>query len=68
MSPAHGTGSERRISVTNDCNNLVNHGVFSGENARASSHHWRLTHLDTYSHYLPLMGDQASGAMGDAFG
>jgi integrase len=24
--------------------------------------------LDTYSHYLPSMGDQASGAMGDAFG
>ena len=24
--------------------------------------------LDTYSHYLPAMGDQASGAMGDAFG
>ena len=22
--------------------------------------------LDTYSHYLPPMGDQASGAMGDA--
>lgn len=24
--------------------------------------------LDTYSHYLPSMGDQASGAMGDALG
>jgi transposase len=24
--------------------------------------------LDTYSHYLPSMGDQASGAMGEAFG
>jgi hypothetical protein len=24
--------------------------------------------LDTYSHYLPAMGDQASGAMGDALG
>jgi integrase len=24
--------------------------------------------LDTYSHYVPSMGDQASGAMGDAFG
>src|SRR5215217_2398576 len=24
--------------------------------------------LDTYSHYLPSMGDQSSGAMGDAFG
>jgi integrase len=24
--------------------------------------------LDTYSHYLPSMGNQASGAMGDAFG
>jgi integrase len=24
--------------------------------------------LDTYSHYLPSMGDQASGAMRDAFG
>jgi integrase len=24
--------------------------------------------LDTYSHYLPPMGDQASGAMGDALG
>jgi integrase len=24
--------------------------------------------LDTYSHYLPLMGDQVSGAMGDALG
>lgn len=24
--------------------------------------------LDNYSHYLPSMGDQASGAMGDAFG
>jgi integrase len=24
--------------------------------------------LDTYSHYLPSMGDQVSGAMGDAFG
>ncbi|MBA3426892.1 MAG: hypothetical protein ACR2HO_12910 [Rubrobacteraceae bacterium] len=24
--------------------------------------------LDIYSHYLPSMGDQASGAMGDAFG
>jgi hypothetical protein len=23
--------------------------------------------LDTYSHYLPSMGDQASGAMGDGF-
>ena len=24
--------------------------------------------LDTYSHYLPSMGDQASGAMGEALG
>jgi integrase len=24
--------------------------------------------LDTYSHYLPSMGDQAAGAMGDALG
>ena len=24
--------------------------------------------LDNYSHYLPSMGDQASGAMGDALG
>jgi len=24
--------------------------------------------LDTYSHYLPSMGDAAGGAMGDAFG
>jgi integrase len=24
--------------------------------------------LDTYSHYMPSMGNQASGAMGDAFG
>ena len=24
--------------------------------------------LDTYSHYLPSMGDQAAGAMGNAFG
>ena len=24
--------------------------------------------LDTYSHYLPSMGDQAGGAMGEAFG
>ena len=24
--------------------------------------------LDNYSHYLPSMGDQASGAMGDAMG
>jgi integrase len=24
--------------------------------------------LDTYSHYLPLMGDQAAGTMGDALG
>jgi integrase len=24
--------------------------------------------LDTYSHYLPSMGNQASGAMGDALG
>ena len=24
--------------------------------------------LDNYSHYLPLMGDQASGAMSDALG
>ncbi len=24
--------------------------------------------LDTYSHYLPSTGDQASGAMGDTFG
>jgi integrase len=24
--------------------------------------------LDTYSHYLPSMGDQTAGAMGDAFG
>ncbi len=24
--------------------------------------------LDTYSHYIPSMGDQASGAMGDALG
>jgi integrase len=24
--------------------------------------------LDTYSHYLPSMGDQAAGAMGGALG
>ncbi len=24
--------------------------------------------LDTYSHYLPSMGDQAAGAMGDVLG
>jgi integrase len=24
--------------------------------------------LDTYSHYLPSMGDQAASAMGDALG
>jgi hypothetical protein len=24
--------------------------------------------LDTYSHYLPSMGDAAAGAMGDALG
>ncbi len=24
--------------------------------------------LDTYSHYVPSMGDQAAGAMGDALG
>ena len=24
--------------------------------------------LDTYSHYLPSMGDQAAGAMGEALG
>jgi integrase len=24
--------------------------------------------LDTYSHYMPSMGDQAAGAMGDALG
>ena len=24
--------------------------------------------LDTYSHYLPSMGDQTAGAMGNAFG
>jgi integrase len=24
--------------------------------------------LDTYSHYLPLMGDQVAGAMGETLG
>jgi hypothetical protein len=24
--------------------------------------------FDTYSHYLPSMGEQAGGAMGEAFG